>query len=406
MAVDTFENNLFLTHRTNMCPVPQMKLGGMEIDSRTGKHSAVMNYQRMTLHWSFIDFIPNAGYRVGDTIIKGTKAWGDKGPTYILIEPLSVVKHLIVGGWIDDLYMPGPHTPTSFSILIAPTAEESLIRERGFLGTILSYDPDLSTAEEEFAKYTQSKIENIILQVNFPLDSNLERLESQFGTEITTLLKNARGYYEIPATFSGDIGNNVPIFFQKTNSSYLFTTTRAGMDLCSVLTEISKISSSKPRGEMFVHSSSEKITLKELFIDSPWIYLSHDSSPFSALETAVSQRDFDQVKSIMEQIRISLIPESETYLRFTAFKAVLESFYNVSLSTIKIEDSPNVSKINVDESVTAQKTPGASILTAASKFTLFAAEKLATLCSSHYDIGKKREQRLMQASIAYKKFCP
>jgi hypothetical protein len=381
-------------------PSTANKLGGMEINPQTGEHRAAMNYQRMTLHWSLIDVIPNAGYRIGDTLMHGTKAWGDKGPKYILIEPLSFVKHLIVGGWIDDLYIIGPHTPTSTSILIAPAAEESSIMEQGFLGSILTYDLNLSTSEEEFAKYTKSKIENIVLQVSFPLDSNLERMESQFGTEVTNLLKNAKGYCEIEATFPRADGNKTPIFFQKTNSAYVFSTNRAGMDLCSALTEISRISLPMDPGQLIVRSSSEKITLKEFFMTAPWMHLCHASSPFSAIEEAVSIGDFEHVKSIMEQIRISLVPESETYFRFITFKAVLEAFYNVSLSTVKTEVNPELSKICEDESVNMQKTPGAAILTAASKFTLFAAEKLGSLCSSHYKIGKKREQRLMHAASA------
>ena len=52
------EDKLFLVHRTNICPIPQMKIGGVDIDISTGTQTPSDKFTRITLHWSLMDIVP------------------------------------------------------------------------------------------------------------------------------------------------------------------------------------------------------------------------------------------------------------------------------------------------------------------------------------------------------------
>src|SRR3990167_10616637 len=103
---------IYLIHRTNVCPVPQMKIGGVNIDPETGKRTPSNEFTRITLHWSLMNYKPNIGYKVNGKAVPLdiTNGWGKKQATYIAVEPLAIMQELIVGGWINDFYMIGPYT--------------------------------------------------------------------------------------------------------------------------------------------------------------------------------------------------------------------------------------------------------------------------------------------------------
>jgi hypothetical protein len=338
-----------------MCPVPEMKLGGVKVNIKTGEHYIHPTWSRMTLHWTLATVKPDVFYPGKNG--KVTDTWGIKGPQYIAVEPFFVLKDGVIGGWAHDFYIVGPHRLTKFSMLIAPVNEKLFLQDQGYLGKIEAYDPALTTAEEIFKTYAQKTIGSLKFEVHFPLSSNLERFEASYGHKATNCFRVLPDGYMLEKSIKiagEDESTAVPFYFYKTEKAQIFETDHRAYDISRRLSRI--VGETTVPGQAFIFSSScdeqkkevcpEGLNVHQCMQAAPWLGINHHESLFNQIEDNVHEGNFTEVRNILQEILFELIDKSEdltpsflyteSFVKFQSFKHSLEDFYNLYSQPLEI----------------------------------------------------------------------
>lgn len=341
----TIEKDLFLIHRTDICPVPEMKVGGTTVNLIFNRSTEMYEWnkrtsrpdpERMTLHWSFPDTKPNMELIRGDQGLPDLPLWENNYPKYIVIESMSTLKETIVGGMIDDLYTIGPYQLTHTATIIAPFEEVNSLSDLGFERQVIGYDSTSTNSEAVLDSFCKSKIKDLKISIAFP-QTSIERISQivRRAVDIFTRLKELPIGSEFCTILSMSDERKkeiLPIELKRTATEFILTlpNTKFGSILRNMLTHASH--NSTP-GNIILSSDEleDSVEFKQLLPRAPWLNNYHGHSPFYQMEIALEQKDFDKVSDLFEEIKSHLDTESKVYANLIAFQTTVEHHYKVSL---------------------------------------------------------------------------